>query len=150
MPAMKVFRLACAHGHDFEGWFSSSGDFDRQSAAGQIACPLCESREVARLPSAPYVNTGSREPGTLPAVAPGGAGTPGLAQALAAFKAHVLAHTEDVGRRFPEMARRLHYGEETSRGIRGRVTPREAGELREEGIEAVALPPGLALDDGVH
>ena len=75
---------------------------------------------------------------------------PALAAALAALKAHVLAHTEDVGRRFPEVARRIHYGEEAHRGIRGRVTPEEAKALEEEGVPAVALPPALSLGEDVH
>jgi hypothetical protein len=147
---MRVFRLCCAHGHDFEGWFSSPEDFDRQHAGGEISCPLCESRTVTRLPSAPYVNTGSRGTETLPVATQGAPANPDLGVALAALKAYVVAHTDDVGRKFPEVARRIHYGEESPRGIRGRVTPQEAVDLQEEGIEAVALPPGLATDDKVH
>ena len=147
---MKVFRLACSRGHDFEGWFSSSEDFDRQQAGGEMVCPLCEDREVSRLPSAPYVNTGARGPDSVPAVAVAGKQAPQLAAALSALKAYVVSNTENVGRRFPEVARRIHYGEEVQRGIRGRVTAQEAGELHEEGIEAVQLPPGIALDENVQ
>jgi hypothetical protein len=147
---MRVFRLACAHGHDFEGWFSSAEEFDRQKGEGAIACPVCESRAIARLPSAPYVNTGAHGPETVPVAAQGQPASKELAAALAKLKAYVVAHTEDVGRQFPEVARRIHYGEESARGIRGRVTTQEAAELHEEGIEAVALPPGLAPDDPVH
>ena len=147
---MKVFRLSCSRGHDFEGWFGSSEDFDRQQAGGEISCPLCESNKVKRLPSAPYVNTGARDISTMPVAAKAGVAAPGLGKAIAALKAYVMANTEDVGRTFPEIARRMHYGEESRRGIRGRVTTDEAVELRDEGIEAVALPPGIALDDKVH
>jgi len=147
---MKVFRLSCAYGHDFEGWFASGADFDRQQSHGEIACPLCENRQVSRLPSAPYVNTGTRGTETLPVAAAGQPAAPDLAAALAALKAYVVANTDDVGRQFPEVARRMHYGEETPHGIRGRVTPQEAVDLQEEGIEAVALPPGLATDEKVH
>ena len=147
---MKVFRLGCARGHDFEGWFASAEDFDRQQAGGEINCPLCDDRSVSRLPSAPYVNTGARDSGTLPVAAAPEAVETGLGTALRALKAYVVANTEDVGRKFPEVARRMHYGEESPRGIRGNVTAAEAGDLLEEGIEAVPLPPGLALDDKVH
>jgi hypothetical protein len=147
---MRVFRLCCARGHDFEGWFSSQEDFARQQAQGEIHCPLCDERIVARLPSAPYVNTGARGTQTLPVASRSGTGAPELAAAFAALKAHVVANTEDVGRRFPEVARRMHYGEEKEHGIRGRVTVEEAVELHEEGIEAVAMPPGLVLDEKVH
>lgn len=145
---MKVFRLSCGNGHDFEGWFASSEEVDRQASAGQVRCPSCEDGRIARLPSAPYVNTGARAPATVPVA--GGGNSSARTAALAALKAYVEAHTEDVGRRFPEIARRIHYGEEAKRGIRGRVTPGEAVELAEEGVEAVALPPGLVLDEKVH
>ena len=147
---MKVYRLACELGHDFEGWFASAEAFERQSAAGDVACPLCDSRTVVRRPSAPYVNTGAQQAVEVPVVATPPAQAPNLAAAIAALKAYVTAHTEDVGRQFPEVARRMHYGEEDPRGIRGRVTPQEANELLEEGIEAVALPPGIIPSGEAH
>jgi hypothetical protein len=147
---MRVFNLCCEQGHEFEGWFASAAEFDRQQAQGSIACPLCNNASVARLPSAPYVNTGARRPETVPVAAQPQPAANELAAVLAKLKAYVVANTEDVGRQFPEVARRIHYGEESARGIRGRVTTQEAVELREEGIEAVALPPGLAPDEPVH
>ena len=150
---MRVFRLRCGHGHDFEGWFASPEEFDRQHLRGEIRCPACDDRSIAKLPSAPYVNTGARAAETLVvATKPtkAGTGAPDLAAALAALKAFVVANTEDVGRLFPEVARRIHYGEESERGIRGRVTTEEAEDLREEGIEAVPMPPGIVLDEKVH
>ena len=147
---MRVFRLTCARGHDFEGWFASSDAFDRQQADGEVACPVCAENRITKLPSAPYVNTGARGGESVPVAAPAGPKGPELAAALAALKAHVLASTENVGRKFPEVARRMHYGEEAERGIRGRVTPQEAVELADEGIEAVSLPAVLALDERVH
>jgi hypothetical protein len=147
---MKVYRLGCEHGHDFEGWFASPEAFDRQSAAGDVSCPLCDSRTVVRRPSAPYVNTGARQAPEVPVAATAPAQAAKLSAAIAALKAYVMAHTEDVGRQFPEVARRMHYGEEDARGIRGRVTPQEAGELQEEGIAAVALPTGIIPNGETH
>lgn len=150
---MKVFRLACEQGHDFEGWFGSSEAFAQQLSAGQIACPVCESQSVGRLPSAPYINTGARAP--APVASPEkteivATGNPEVAKAIATLRKHILASTENVGPRFAEVARRMHYGEEESRGIRGRVSPEEAVALVEEGVEAVPLPPGLGLGEDVH
>jgi hypothetical protein len=73
-----------------------------------------------------------------------------VANLVAAAKAYLIANTDDVGRRFPEVARRIHYGEEAHRGIRGQATIEEARELADEGVPAVALPPGLALGDEYH
>jgi hypothetical protein len=143
---MIVFRLHCTHGHPFEGWFASAEDYDRQSGAGRLACPMCDDREVTRLPSAPYVNTGARSNSEVTTSA-----SAGLSNVrLRALKAFLIGNTEDVGRRFPEVARRIHYGEEKQHGIRGEVSLAEAEELHDEGIPIVPLPPGLILGDEVH
>jgi len=144
---MIVYRLHCAAGHEFEGWFASPEAFSAQRENGRVECPACGDRSVDKLPSAPFVNTGARE--AAPAVAAPDAGRP-VAEVLAAMKAFLVANTEDVGRRFPEVARRIHYGEEDHRGIRGRVTPEEAVALAEEGVPAVPLPPGILPGEDVH
>jgi hypothetical protein len=138
---MIVYSLHCASGHAFEGWFASPEAFERQRDAGQLSCPMCEGHDVRRLPSAPYVNVGALPARRLDAVAP---------EALRELKTFLLANTQDVGRRFPEIARRIHYGEEAQRAIRGQVSPEEAEELQEEGVPAMPLPPGLVLGDEVH
>lgn len=141
---MKVFDLQCDAGHAFEGWFGSEDDYSAQCERGLVECPLCASRLVSRLPSAPRLNlSAARE---LPAVAP----TPTPEQRsvealwLRAVR-HVMAQTEDVGERFPDEARRIHYGETPVRGIRGRASGEQAQALRDEGIEvqSVVLPEAL-------
>ena len=69
---------------------------------------------------------------------------------LERLKTYIIANTENVGRQFPEVARRIHYGEEEGRGIRGQVTPAEAEELQEEGVPAISIPDGIKLADEVH
>jgi hypothetical protein len=143
---MIVFKLSCSNGHTFEGWFASADDDERQRRSGLLACPVCEDAVITKLPSAPYINTGPRGDRALPVVEAPSA----RAQALAKLKDFVLANTEEVGRAFPELARRIHYGEEERRGIRGQVTLEEAMALEEEGVEALSLPAGLLLRDKTH
>ena len=143
---MIVFKLSCSQGHTFEGWFASADDVERQRQSGLLACPVCEDAAITKLPSAPYINTGPRGDKPAPAVDPSRA----RAQALAKLKDFVLANTEEVGRAFPELARRIHYGEEARRGIRGQVTLEEAMELEEEGVGALPLPAELLLGDKAH
>jgi len=152
---MKVLNLRCEHDHSFEGWFASEADFQDQAARGVVACPLCNSPQVTRLPSAPRLNiSGARSPqasGGDAAVRPDR--TPGLdtmqAQWLQAV-AQVLNNTEDVGERFPEEARRIHYGETAQRGIRGQASQRQRAELAEEGIEVMPLPMPAAMKGSAH
>jgi hypothetical protein len=149
---MKVLDLRCAHGHGFEGWFASEEDFLQQHERGLVECPLCGDKTIGRLPSAPRLNFGASEP--RPA-APARTDTVQLQPAtlqhlwVEAVK-HVMARTEDVGERFPEEARRIHYGEAESRGIRGQATEQERAALQEEGIEVVALPVPAALKGPTH
>lgn len=140
---MKVLDLRCSNGHGFEGWFGSEDDFLSQNGRGLIECPMCADRVVTRLPSAPRLNlSGARESGPAPAAAkPQAVDGSGDLQAMW-LKAvqHALAHTVDVGERFAEEARRIHYGEADARGIRGVATPQERQALHEEGIEVMTLP----------
>jgi hypothetical protein len=137
---MKVLNLRCAHDHRFEGWFASDEDFLSQKERNQVGCPLCDDKQISRLPSAPHLNVSTQR---------GDASTPPGNVEVAHARAQgrwlravrdVLNSTEDVGDRFPEEARRIHYGETKDRGIRGRATAQDADALREEGIEVVALP----------
>lgn len=151
---MKVLNLRCANGHGFEGWFASEEEFLDQNGRSAIECPLCADRVVTRLPSAPRLNlSGTREPGAPTPAAGAVAQHPVAADLQAAWLAasrRLMASTEDVGERFPDEARRIHYGEAEARGIRGQATPQEREALREEGIEVVALPLPAALKGPVQ
>lgn len=137
---MKVLNLRCVHDHHFEGWFASGEEFESQSGRGLVECPVCGDHAITRLPSAPRLNvSGARREDTPPVPA-----KPLQAAWLKALR-HMVESTEDVGERFPEEARRIHYGEVAERGIRGRASQEDAQALRDEGIEVMALPSLPAL-----
>jgi hypothetical protein len=140
---MKVLNLRCAEEHGFEGWFGSEDDFAAQLAGGKLACPLCGSTAIERLPSAPRIQL-ARNSAPVPEASVATSQVTLQSQWLRAVR-HVMATTEDVGERFAEEARRIHYGEVEERGIRGRASHEEAEALREEGIEVAALPLPDAL-----
>jgi len=145
---MKVLNLRCANGHGFEGWFGSEDDFLDQNGRGLIDCPLCADRVISRLPSAPRLNlSGAREQQQQQTVAPQPAD---LQAAWLAGVRKLMASTEDVGPRFAEEARRIHYGESPQRGIRGQASPEEREALSDEGIETVSIPVPRALDGPVQ
>lgn len=143
---MKVFDLRCDNDHAFEGWFASAEAFDAQLAAGQIQCPVCDSTAITKALSAPRLNFGAEAPpqGRQPAVMP----TAEQMQALFLKMAReIVASTEDVGERFAEEARRIHYKEAPERGIRGVTSKDEAEALEEEGIQVMPLPFAKLLKD---
>ena len=153
---MKVLDLACVRAHVFEGWFGSEDDFQSQRAAGLLSCPVCGDLHVEKRLSAPRLNLRGTEPtATVPAdQAPGASPQPVDHAALEArtvelFRAlrTIAAHTEDVGERFAQEARRMHHGEAEPRGIRGRASLAEASELVEEGIAIIPLPDLPALKE---
>jgi len=139
---MIVYDLICAQQHRFEGWFASADDFTRQREGTLIRCPLCDDAAIERRPSA-NVQVGH-------AAAPA---EDRKEVAVAGGDGHVLklmrrliAETENVGRAFPEEARKIHYDEAPKRGIRGQATHEEAEELRDEGIDFMSLPNALTRD----
>ena len=138
---MKVLDLQCPHGHRFEGWFASAEDFESQLSRQLVACPICSATEVSRLPSAPRLNLS----GASEAPTPAGAGEM-QARVMRALR-EVLEKTENVGDRFAEEARRIHYNESPARNIRGVTTLEDAKALVEEGIEVMPLPIPAALKE---
>jgi hypothetical protein len=142
---MIVYQLACAEGHFFEGWFASADACDKQAQAGQLQCPSCSSAEVRKLPSAPHVHTSGGD------FAPTPKAHAALRQeALQTLRKFILSNTENVGRKFAEVARRMHYQEEEARGIRGQVTAEEAVELHEEGVQTLSVSPEVIPSEEVH
>ena len=132
---MIVLNLQCPAAHPFEGWFDSVEDFDRQAGAAMVACPMCGDTHVTRLPSGPRVmRSGSVGEGS-------DAADPqqGLQQMMRALS-EMAKSSEDVAERFPEEARRMHYGEIAPRNIRGQASLHETKELLEEGIAVLPVP----------
>ena len=128
------YDLICEFQHEFEGWFSSSADYDEQAKAGLLSCPVCATHSVEKAIMAPAVKTARKSE----------AREINAAKAMAAMAAKIRTeigkNCENVGTDFAEEARAIHYGEKPKRGIYGSTTPKESDELKEEGIEAHALP----------
>jgi len=147
---MKVLDLKCAFGHVFEGWFASEEDFVGQCQKSLVQCPICGDPSVVKQLSAPRLLLSSgravsaehhdRHDGGESATV-----IPTLADAWLAIARQVVAHTTDVGEKFAEEARKIHYGEQKERGIRGTATPEETQSLVEEGIEVVPFLLPVAL-----
>jgi len=133
------FSLVCDQDHDFDGWFSSSDDFDKQKKRGLIACPLCDSTKVSKSLMAPSVSTGRSKDAM--AVATVDAHRRELVQKMRELRNEITSNAEDVGRKFPEEARKIHYGETEERGIYGEANREEVESLLDEGVEIAPLPP---------
>jgi len=147
---MIVFDLKCVSAHRFEGWFGSSDDYERQLAAGLVACPECGSVEVSKAPMAPSVGRkGNQVPVPSEASLSGKATVANvplppqaqaMMQALAEMQAKALESSRWVGDDFVEQSRAMHYGETEIEPIHGEATLADAAELLEEGIEISPLP----------
>ena len=143
---MIIYDLACTQGHRFEGWFGSGDDFAQQQAKGLVRCPVCDVGEVARVPSARVsVPKGARSqaPSAPAAPATNDGAISGIPAELIAKLREIVRNTENVGSRFPEEARKIHYEEVPARAIRGQASAEEAQALRDEGIDFAPLPPAL-------
>jgi hypothetical protein len=143
---MKVLNLQCAHGHGFEGWFASHEAFDTQLAGGLVECPICGDTAVTKLLAAPRLNLGNSKPPSAQAPATVGAEASPEGRWLRAVR-EAIARTEDVGDRFVDEARKMHYGEAEERGIRGQATREQAQDLIDEGISVFSLPLPPALKE---
>ncbi|MBO0758463.1 MAG: DUF1178 family protein [Bradyrhizobiaceae bacterium] len=152
------YALICDKGHDFESWFPNSATFDKQAKQGLVTCPLCGSAKVEKAIMAPKLVRGGRAVEGRPAPAsaeqppPVASNEPKapvammspqeqeLRKKLKELREHLVRNADYVGRRFPEEARKMHYGEIEHRSIYGEASPEDARELHEEGIEFHPLP----------
>lgn len=146
VQVMIRYSLVCSNAHEFEGWFRSSEDFDVQSSAGLCACPECGSTSVSKALMRPNVTT-SESKAVVPtppaqdkqlvAVPPEARE---LIEKLKEIKAALLDGSENVGKRFAEEARRIHFGEAPVRAVHGEASAEDARALVEEGIDILPLP----------
>ena len=160
------YALACAEGHEFESWFANSAAFDKQKKRGLVTCPVCGSAKVDKAIMAPRLVRGDFEeaaastpqPPSMPASPQPATALPPmpvpgksavammspqereLRQKLKELRDHVTKNAQYDGQRFPEEARKMHYGEIEHRSIYGEASPQDAKELHEEGIEFHPLP----------
>jgi hypothetical protein len=146
---MIVFDLLCSGGHRFEGWFGSAADFASQKERQLLSCPSCGSASVDRVPSAARINLGAPQPRPPAPAAQQPERTPdmqgkdpfAIAQMLySRMLDEMLTRSEDVGKSFPEEARKIFYQEAPARPIRGEATSEQHDELVEEGIPVLRLP----------
>ena len=165
---MILYALACNAGHAFESWFANSGTFDKQVKRGLVTCPVCGSPQVEKAIMAPALGRNSKrarsieavesaapveavpEPGAAVAATPAAATKAPVAMLseqerelrakLKEVRDHLVKNADYVGQKFPEEARRMHYGEIEHRSIYGEASPDDAKALHEEGIEFHPLP----------
>ncbi|GAA4120445.1 DUF1178 family protein [Aminobacter aganoensis] len=131
------FSLHCDHAHDFEGWFRSNEDFETQRKRGFVSCPECGSQKVEKALMAPAVSTSRKQEKV--ALAMGEQQRKAMA-ALKELSEKVRENAENVGDKFAEEARKIHFGETEARGIYGAATLDEAKGLAEDGIDFLPLP----------
>lgn len=151
---MIKYALVCDKGHNFESWFADSSAFDKQVKRKLVACPVCDSAKVEKALMAPRVTTSKRKsaiakqtPVEAPAAPEAPAPVAMISPAEQEFRTklkelrdHLVKNSENVGEKFPEQARKMHYGETEHRSIHGIASPEEAKELAEEGVEFLPLP----------
>ncbi len=159
------YTLNCDQGHSFESWFANSATYDKQAKRGLVTCPACGSAKVEKAIMAPNLaaklgdsTTADPRPPTPPTpppplqpapmppippktpVAMMSAAERELRHKLKELRDHITKNAHYVGARFPEEARKIHYGEAEHRSIYGEASPEDAKQLHEEGIEFHPLP----------
>jgi hypothetical protein len=143
-----LYNLVCDKRHEFESWFPNSSAYDKQAKRGLVSCPACGSARVEKAIMAPRL--ARKDKSTSVALAPPEETAAPVAMIspqeqefrakLKELREHLTANADDVGKKFPEEARKMHYGEIEHRSIYGEATPQDAKELHEEGIEFHPLP----------
>lgn len=148
------YTLACDKGHQFESWFADSAAYDKQAKHKLVSCPICGSAKVDKTIMAPRISTSKKRAKAadlaVEAPAPVAAGNTPVAMVspqeqelrskLKELREHLTKNSDNVGDKFPEEARKMHYGETEHRSIYGNASPQDAKEMLDEGIEFHPIP----------
>lgn len=134
------YNLICASNHEFEGWFSSSSDYDDQAESGLLSCPSCGTIQVEKAIMAPAIKTARKTEARSEEAAKA------MTAMAAKIRTEIGKNCDNVGANFAEEARAIHYGEKPERGIYGSTTAEESAKLKDEGIEAHPLPDVFVPD----
>jgi hypothetical protein len=157
------YALVCRKSHAFESWFENSAAYDKQAKRGLVSCPVCGEIKVEKAIMSPKISTGGQRGEAAPPSGPAAPtavtpspGTPAEAanapvalmspqerefrQKLKELREHLTKNADYVGQQFPEVARKMHYGEMDHRSIYGEASPQDAKEMHEEGIRFHPLP----------
>jgi hypothetical protein len=147
------YNLRCDRGHAFESWFQSSSAYESQEKRMLVSCPACGSIKVERAIMAPQIVSKKSKDGAAPspAAAPAEVASPAstplmmaqereLRAKLKELRDHIVKNADNVGERFPNEARKMHYGDIEHRPIYGEASPEEARSLIDEGVEVSPLP----------
>ncbi len=138
---MVIYDLLCNAHHQFEAWFKSSDDFQKQKDADLLSCPVCETKDVRKIPSTTYVNTKTITASVNEKAEYFPAQQGEMNKLMREIKTHIENNSVDVGNRFVEEAKKMHYGEtQDKKNIRGLASSKEILELHEEGINTFQLP----------
>jgi hypothetical protein len=143
------YSLHCDKDHSFESWFQSSSAYDSQVKRKLVTCPVCGSAKVEKAIMAPQIvgKKGRDNPAPAPVEAAAPEATPlmmtqerELRAKLKELRDHIVKTADNVGERFPNEARKMHYGDIEHRPIYGEASPEEARALIDEGVEVAPLP----------
>lgn len=139
------YALVCEHGHEFEGWFGASADYDDQTARGLVECPVCATKAVRKQIMAPAVaGTKRNTPEGSPQM------RAMMMEAMSRVRAHVEENFDYVGDAFAAEARAIHEGRSEDRGIYGEASPAEVKKLAEDGVPVAPLPPAAPKKSEVN
>jgi hypothetical protein len=148
------YNLRCDRGHAFESWFQNSSAYESQEKRKLVSCPACGSVKVERAIMAPQIVSKKGRDSAAPSPSPAAsteiaapASTPllmaqerELRAKLKELRDHIVKNADNVGERFPNEARKMHYGDIEHRPIYGEASPEEARSLIDEGVEVSPLP----------
>jgi hypothetical protein len=134
---MISFSLICDQSHEFQGWFRSGDDFDKQQKRGLVDCPHCGSHKIEKALMAPSVSTGRKKEKMALAM---GEDQRKVMEQFKELAQKVRENADYVGDKFAEEARKIHFGETEARGIYGEATSEEVRDLAEDGVGFMPLP----------
>ena len=135
---MIKYNLKCENDHEFESWFSNSGEFDKLNKKNLLECIFCSSKKINKSIMAPMIsNSKNKNDEKIEMV---GKDFRKEKNKLLNLRKFIEKNFDYVGKDFSKKVREVYYDKKSKRAIYGTTTPEEREELAEEGIDLFSIP----------
>ena len=133
---MIKYILKCQNDHEFESWFSNSGEFDKLNKKKLLECIYCSSKKINKSIMAPMISN-SKKNENFDVI---NEDFKNNKNKLLKLRKYIEKNFEYVGKDFSKKVREVYYDKNNKKAIYGTTTSKEREELAEEGIDLFSIP----------
>ena len=134
---MIKYILKCHKDHEFESWFSDSGEFEKLNNKNFLECIYCSSKNISKSIMSPMISNSKNKDEKIEIIEKD---FKYKKNKLIQLRTYIENNFDFVGKDFSKKVREVYYDKKSKKAIYGTTTTEEREELAEEGIDLLSIP----------